>query len=104
MSAAGRYLRLKSSIVATMREAGDSSSAAKALSDAYQRFRIEARLIAEETKTTEEFDRLFPPQTTVNPSGSMRGYDPIQSGVAASEARAYLGGLSGWLDGFILDQ
>ena len=102
----GRYLRLKSAIAAAIADAGESSSAAKALTDAYGRFRVEARIVAEETQTTDEFDRLFPEGSMdiMRPSVKGSGYDPIALGSATYEARVLLGSLAGWLDGFIVDK
>lgn len=99
----GRFLRLKSAIDATVRDLGDRSMAAAALLDAYARFRPEARALARDAGTLDEFDRLFP-EATEGPTFGGRlsnGFDPIHASQSAKAARGLLVQLSGWLDGFV---
>lgn len=101
-SGAGRFLRLKSAIDATLESTGDSSLAASALAVAYRDFRVEAHQIAEDTETVDEFLRLFPQPLPLAPTKRLgAGFDPVTAGTSAHEARALLARLSGWLDGFV---
>lgn len=62
----GKFLRLTSSIRATLDSLGVDGSAAKALSDAYTTYRAEAHLIANQQDVVEEFDRMFPHHSTLS--------------------------------------
>lgn len=97
----GVFLRLKSSIDATLAGMPDKTNAAKALADAYATFRSEVARVAEDNGVTAEFDRLFPAPTTLSHPSIRGGYDPFAAASHANEALSTLTRLSGWLDGFV---
>lgn len=100
----GRILRLKEAIRGAMDALADkSATTGDALPDAYKRFREET-LGAVGPEHREELERLCPTWTRESTAGDFRrGFDPIKAGAAAEEARALLGQLAGWLDGFVLE-
>ncbi len=80
---------------------GSSVTAGDALPNAYQKLREEVGTVIEDEQR-EEFERLFPPWSRPSTAGSVRGgFDPLRAAAATNEARALLGQLAGWLEGFV---
>lgn len=97
----GEFIRLRSAIDATTASLAEKPLAAKALSDAYTKFRPEGLRIAEARGVAEEFQRLFPQITPSQRPAVRTGIDPFQNASDANEALSLLSQLSGWLGGFV---
>jgi len=99
MDVAG-FLRLQGAIRSVLDSVseGQAAVAAEAMADSYRRLRHETRdAIPEEDR--EEFDRLFPetpPAITSRAMGRL-GYEAAKF----HAARALLGTMAGWLDGYV---
>ena len=90
-------LRLHGAITSALASVSEDQAvmAAEALGITYTSLRAEVRAIVPDG-LTEEFERLFSPQV---PGARARG--PMGDAKHFSQARAALGAMAGWLDGFI---
>lgn len=99
MQDVGRFLRLQGAIQAALDSIPMDQAvvAEQPMKDAYLRLRAETRSVIP-GETLEEFDRMFPTEVKVGPTGSSR---MVIRAARFNAARSLLGSLAGWLDGFV---
>ena len=96
----GRFLRLRNAVqqAASAIPADSSGTSGRALPEAYKRFREEALAIVPK-EHREQFEQVCPEWTTS--LGGSRAEDPFIQSQFYNEARVLMGGLAGFLDGYV---
>lgn len=98
----GKVMRLRDAISGALSAVeADTLGSGNALPSAYTNLRQQVKSTIED-ELQEEFESLFPAWSHPPLMGSRRpGFDPLKVMGVVNEAKALLGQLSGWLDGFV---
>jgi hypothetical protein len=101
----GQLLRLKGAIEAAAGIPAEAS-AASALTETYQRLRVQALEIAEKRELRAEFEAMFPeiesaPDPPEHPRESLHVVWKRQAEVKAQRASGLLHALAGWVEGLL---